>query len=422
MDTGNTDTLQELRNKIEEKLDWGTADNWSNRDFKNLSELILQRTGKRVSVTTLKRMMGRAQRIAHPSLSTLDILVEFLGYENWRTYEKHRVTRSDPSLPKPQTNFWTLKKVWIMLTSVAFIGAVWFWLKKPAHSRKLSANEKEQIEFDFYKVTSGYPNTVVFNYDMGDLHFDSLTIQQSWDESKRIALEKSNGLVTSTYYSPGYYMVKLLVDGQTVKERPLYIPSEKWQGQIWGQPNEIKYLDPEQIMLDDSLHLMNGVLEEIQNRNSGLLYLAHLAKHPIIDSKNFTLEGSFRLTHPNSNSICGNMRLTITGTQEVLGFQFSRLGCVGDLVFYLNRDIISGKEYDLSAFGITQGEWIDLKVEAQNSQLKVYRQNQMVFEYEMSSDIGLIGGVQWHVEGLLEIRDLVIKDDEEEVNLIDRKS
>ena len=81
----------------------------------------------------------------------------------------------------------------------------------------------DSIRFSFEKVTTGYPNTVIFRYDVGNTPYDSLTLQQSWDTSKRIVLTEPQGLVTTTYYYPGYFLTKLSSRRSNCSgERPLH--------------------------------------------------------------------------------------------------------------------------------------------------------------------------------------------------------
>lgn len=52
--------LQQLTTLIEAQLEWGKAESWTNKDFETLSEQIFVQTDKQISVTTLKRLWGRA--------------------------------------------------------------------------------------------------------------------------------------------------------------------------------------------------------------------------------------------------------------------------------------------------------------------------------------------------------------------------
>ncbi len=56
------------------------------KDFKFLSDSILEKQNKTVSPTTLKRMWGYLSEPVTPRLSTLNILSQFVGYRNWRDF------------------------------------------------------------------------------------------------------------------------------------------------------------------------------------------------------------------------------------------------------------------------------------------------------------------------------------------------
>jgi len=66
---------------------WGDSDEWTNQDFVILSEKIQERTGVALSHVTLKRVWGKVKYDSLPNTHTLDTLVQFLGYENWRDFK-----------------------------------------------------------------------------------------------------------------------------------------------------------------------------------------------------------------------------------------------------------------------------------------------------------------------------------------------
>jgi|GEM_PF-1170823 len=65
---------------------WGSSDEWTNQDFVILSDKIQERTGVALSHVTLKRVWGKVKYDSLPTTHTLDTLVQFLGYENWREF------------------------------------------------------------------------------------------------------------------------------------------------------------------------------------------------------------------------------------------------------------------------------------------------------------------------------------------------
>jgi hypothetical protein len=413
----------QLVEEIEAQLGWGDGADWNNKDFQELSERIFRSTHKQLSVTTLKRVWGRAELVAQPSTATLDILSEFAGYENWRQFcQQHESTLHEGKTSPPSVRSLKSLKISGMLIALALFGLVFYAFvgDKKVKKSKAGFMSTDSIAFSFQKVAAGYPNTVIFRYDIGDMPFDSLSIQQSWDNRKRIPLNQSQGLVTATYYYPGYYLTKLLVNNEIVREKDLYIPTRGWQGLVIENEEDFVYLKAEQLLYDSSLRVTPDVLQHINEHPGSVLYLANLTDKPQVNSADFRLETEFRIAQPSERSVCQNVRLTVTGTKDIYGLQFSIPGCVGDLMFVLNKEMISGKDNDLSGFGIDPGSWVNCKLEVKGNQLVVKLNNKQVFAHTLSSFIGKIGGVQWMFEGLGEVRSLTLKDGENTIHLIQR--
>ncbi len=411
-------TYRELLDRIEAIFEHGTGGNWTNQDFGQLSDRIYAKTRKRLSITTLKRVWGRAGTHTRPSLTTLDILSEFVGYQGWRAFSR-TLQKSGGTEKKKNWRAFTKKTFLIgtFLISGVFVLFLLLWDSGKMERRAL--NERTaNIEFALDKVASGYPNTVVFEYDVGDLSYDSLYVQQSWDVDKRIPLKKGKGLVTTTYYYPGYFLAKLVIDSTVVREEELYIPTKGWQGILLEGPSGFTYLGADHIILDSTLRIRPELLEGMQAARGDEIFLANLAPEPEINGSNFTMETEFRMPHATKGSICKNIRLTVTGTKEVLSLQFSIPGCVGDLMFFMNKEMVSGRDNDLSAFGIETNDWTKCKVQVKNGQAIVSLNGKVVYTYGLRSDIGKIGGVQWMFQGIGEIRTLDLYDPEKRMGLI----
>jgi len=64
-------------------------------DYDALSIDMEQKTGKRISVNTLKRLMGAIEDETEPRLYTLDIIAEYIGFENWDVYKDILTKKGD---------------------------------------------------------------------------------------------------------------------------------------------------------------------------------------------------------------------------------------------------------------------------------------------------------------------------------------
>jgi hypothetical protein len=78
--------IRPVKRLFEEKTGWGDSDLWNNQDFLELSVMIYEKTGTTLSHVTLKRIWGKVRYESLPHTSTLNTLVQFLGYKNWREF------------------------------------------------------------------------------------------------------------------------------------------------------------------------------------------------------------------------------------------------------------------------------------------------------------------------------------------------
>ncbi|GGH79046.1 hypothetical protein HNQ91_005193 [Filimonas zeae] len=75
-------------------------------ECKTLSNDILAQTGKTVSETTLKRLLGFARRSFDFSIYTLDTLAEYLGFPNWEVFYKTNIPSVAAVAPEDDSNRW----------------------------------------------------------------------------------------------------------------------------------------------------------------------------------------------------------------------------------------------------------------------------------------------------------------------------
>lgn len=71
------------RQHIEEKL--GKAIRYPS-DYELLAYDIERTTKQRISTNTIKRLLGAIESVREPRLYTLDVIAQYLGFENWDVY------------------------------------------------------------------------------------------------------------------------------------------------------------------------------------------------------------------------------------------------------------------------------------------------------------------------------------------------
>jgi len=395
---------------VEKSLDWGESSSWSDHDFEKLGELIFQKTGTLLSITTLKRIWGRVKYNSSPTTATLNTMARFAGSEDWRTYKKTTKTNQKCD-SQALTPIGAKQKKYIIATLAAalvivVLGVLAAWNANPKKADKATLNGA--IKFSSRKVTDGLPNSVVFDYDASALNIDSVTLQQTWDPSRVEKLATSGRQHTSIYYYPGYFTAKLIANGQVKKENAVYIKTKGWTGIIRRNNNPV-YLADKDIYLPGGMGLDNKTLALKLSSpvfNGQWLSFYNVREFDGLEGGNFTFETTLRNTSRSDESACRKTILYILGKRDAIIIPLADKGCISDLSIFTSSDWVSGKDHDLSAFGCDFSNFQKLKCEVKDMKLSVYLNNNLIFTKPITQTITQIAGICIAFEGSGEIKDV----------------
>ncbi len=392
--------LRKCLTLIEDRLGWGPAERWSNADFEVLSERIGEVTSVTLSATTLKRVWGRVAYTSQPSTTTLDVLAQFAGFDNYRAFRSHRLnsTREEPKARQaPPVQRSRFPRYALLLLPVLAVGGLLIALLPgttvpPAPPpQKFSA---EDFSFDFRPVTDGIPNSVVFTYDATAAGDAEVYLQQSWDPNRREQLDAKKHVHTSIYYLPGFYEAKLVVGDQVVRERELLLPSDGWIAAVDGEASPV-YLSARETLEDGQLSITEEILSDYGialQPDVPSTALMHVGGLDSIYTDNFTLKTRFRQTYRAGSAACRLARVSILLKGDAIQIPFSAPGCVADLSLYGVGQNLDGRTHDLSALGVMGDDWTELSVTGTGDGLEITIGGQQVFHLDSPDEpIGVIG-------------------------------
>ncbi len=399
-----TDTqffIEKYRTLVEIRIGWGKSENWQSQDFETLSGEIFKKTGVLLSASTLKRIWGKVKYNSTPNLATLDALARFVDFPNWRSFcqwqEGTTAALEEPKVTKKKYKIPLLVTVaTITLTLIAFV------------LQRLSVKtlRYSNIRFSSKPVTSGIPNTVIFEYDAAMSNADSVFIQQNWDKRRRFKVDKNRHEYSSTYYLPGYYRAKLVLDDSVVKEHDLLIESD-WIGVLQKEPIP-SYLPRELYMKDDWMGLkeadLNTGSKDYQNEPPVFL-LSRVAKDMEVPSEAFELSMLLQNTFTRVSAPCRQASVMLLGTGGVIRIPMSAPGCVGDLLLLLGDRAIDGKTHNLSGFGVDFNKPVQLRCAASSAEIGISLNGTLVFRDKFPKGIGRIVGVRIAFTGSGTVRD-----------------
>ena len=411
MNTGTS--LDQCKHLIESSLSWGDPASWSNEDFDDLSERIFQKTAVRLSVSTLKRIWGKVKYDHSPTTATLNAIARFAGFDGWRHFQQQNpgVAPAAPaSIPLPQSaprrrHRGILAPLIIGTTALAallsLLSARFIHITGPTPA----------LRFESRSTSDDLPNSVVFDYDATPLHPKDVMIQQNWDIRRREKVNPNGDKHTSIYYYPGYFMAKLVVDGEIRKESEVFITTKGWKGIVGHNPLPI-YLSPEESK-DDSGHL--GITARALAEKTGSMVFsdtwttfANVRAFPDLSGEHFTFSTTLRNTSTVEQCLCRNVRITILGKQSAIIIPLSDKGCIASLNVLTGFNALSGKDHDLSAFGCDFNNWQHIVCTEDNHLLTIIVNGRQALTVPNALPIGDIVGVRILFEGTGAIREAVL--------------
>jgi len=389
--------IEKTKKLFESNTGWGDSDDWTNQDFVILSEKIQERTGVALSHVTLKRVWGKVKYESLPNTHTLDTLVQFLGYQNWRDFKSQNGNGSiKEHTAKPVTEIESgsvvqpalkkKKKVLrgvVIIATVLVLGALIFYIKN--YNPAVKDNE---YSFSSKKVVSeGLPNSVIFNYDASKSPYDSVIIQQSWDRNLQVKVSKYKHQHTSIYYYPDYYKAKLIVGNRIVSMHRLLIKSNGWLPIVPQSPVPV-YFKKEDAISNGKMTLPIAKLQErnikMQPTPPSVLF-ANVRDFGEIYSDDFTFETSLKNDYREGAAICQATKIYLLCEGTAVYIPLCNKGCISDADLLFTNFYTSGKQEDLSAFGVDFNAFVKVRIETKNKRANIFINDKLV--YKVNKDI-----------------------------------
>ncbi|MFN3851700.1 MAG: hypothetical protein ACK4NY_19845 [Spirosomataceae bacterium] len=406
--------IEKCKELIEAQLTWGSSTNWQNQDFEELSEQIFEKTKVSLSSSTLKRIWGKVKYDGSPNLATLNALAQFAGFENWRELRRAeetppKIDRTDDEIIikiKPKSVFKQFRWAFFAGSFLVLIGILWAFQQR---EKKL---EYSNIHFTSKPVTLGVPNTVVFEYNAADSNADSVFIQQSWDPKRRYKVDKNLHEYTSTYYTPGYFKAKLILNDSIVKEHDLFIESDGWLGTIDQEKIPI-YIPQSQLKKGDVISITEAdvAAQKIDLKAETVwVNLHNVSAKNVVSSDAFVFEAEIKNTYAKGEGVCQQSRIWLLGSDGIIAIPLSIKGCVGELSMTIADKQIEGKTQDLSAFGVDFSDWVKVKCIAQNQKIQVFINEKLAYQGDYKQNIGKIVGTRIRFMGAGEAKEVNLRE------------
>ena len=401
---------------IEEKLSRGARQTWDTNDFRALSESIKETTGTLLSVTTLKRLSGNVNYDSRPNNSTLNALAGYVGFKNWSGFIKNGniVEAEDAISSKKQLR--TKYRIPFLLLLLALASSFFLFFGKNGKGGKIPL--PKDFSFNAQSVTTGIPNSVVFEYDASMADIDAkIEIQQDWDEGKRVTVDRKDSVSTSIYYRPGFFQSKLVVDNTIVMERDIFIPTQDWLGVIETDSIPI-YLETEDIYHNGGLVITPKTLSEFNVNPSISLVAAgfyQVRDFGELYMDDFEMSTSVKNDFKKGVSVCQRVQIMILYQGGMLSLVLGNKGCISELSIYGFNKMIDGQKNDLSGLGVDFEDYAVVKCVSKNQKLDILVNGISAYSFDVPTSKQKIVGITYFFEGTGSLKNVEFKKNREVV-------
>ena len=376
--------------QIEEKFSFENGS--LQRNLEILSQQIEEKTKIRISLSTLKRLW-KGEFKQSPQLATLNALAAMLEYKDW--YEFRRSNRQNVKTTVVKANTWFLA-VFLLLAAVIVI------LTRVYNSYHREPKINGPIKFSTEKtVTSGIPNTVIFNYDVSNVEADSFFIQQTWNDRFKSKINPNGSSFSSIYYESGYHRARLIANNTQIALQPVHILSNGWEPHVYYSYDDLIPIgfEKDTFIENGQLHLKKEILEKEHvdlNKN----FFTRISNSQVFDvsSDNFSFFTRIKVDSIK-NSMCPWINIIIVTEVHIFSISLQMKGCEHYANYKLGEVQRSGNDNNLSALGCNVYQWQDVAIDVRNKSAEVTINGKTAVKEKFKEDFGKIVGLIYIFEG-----------------------
>ncbi|UZR97030.1 hypothetical protein [Chondrinema litorale] len=361
------------------------------RDFNYLSVMIEEASGVVLSLSTMKRLWATDVKQPHPS--TLNALVSILGFKEWNDFKLAHQTQPKVQEIHPQKLQKKLLPLAVVVTLLLTGFLYWSFTKEDSKS---SLQINGPFNFAANKtVSSGVPNSVIFDYDVANIKADSFFIQQSWNAQNKEAINPEGKHFSSIYYYPGFHKAKLIANDSILKVHRIHITTDGWKAYTaHSDYQDIPYY------LDDDL-IKDGMLQASEKQISDaktdlnkpyILVFNNVKDFGNIQSTDFHFNTKVRCDSTDKE-VCSSLEIRILCEDHIYFMGLTEPGCVGNANMKIGNKYIDGKTNDLSGFGVDVNQWNDFDITVQDKHAILKVNNNSVLETTFNKGLGKIVGL-----------------------------
>ncbi|MEM6769406.1 MAG: hypothetical protein AAF597_02380, partial [Bacteroidota bacterium] len=258
----------------------------------------------------------------------------------------------------------------------------------------------DDYHFSFRPVTTGVPNSVIFNYDASAAPYDSVFLQQNWDDRRRAQIPRSGNTYTSIYYLPGFFNAKLIVGNQVVQTRDVFIRTDDWVAAVDQDPVPV-YLPIEDVRQNGRLSVSTAQLRalDLELEPPPTTLFTNVGPLEGLFTDDFVFRTKLRHDYTAGSAACQQTQILLLLKGSAIIIPLSRPGCVAELDLLAGGKMYSGRDTDLSAFGAIGDTFLEVSAIGKDDLLTFSINGKTVYTVESEDVAREFVGIRYEFSG-----------------------
>lgn len=421
---------------------WTHYSEWSNAEFKVLSEEISELSGTRITRNAIRKIIEKLRNEDHnynPQTATKNALARHIGYANWKELESKAYSESEKKEPESKKSFKSIKKIriqkwWLAVGVLVLLGVLGILFFKP----NVNTPSASDISFKIENPVGVFPHTIKCVYDVSEIASDNIKIdfrhKLHTGQYLMSTLNKNDSTVQQCFHYPGQYFVKLLVDDKVMKEQYVRVDSKGWfifaadaqidtitipevaKGNIYGE----KHILFDQIL--QPAYTSNGEFyippETIKGLpNVSANYHTHLknVRDYGVALENCLFECRFKNEAFDEVKTCNEAMFMLQGTKGVVLFQFVENGCEFYARYTIGNKTVSIKNGSVDFLALDYSDYKTVRIKCRPDTISLWVENRKIFEKPHNSELGKLHGIKIRIKGSPHIDFVKIYNAEDEI-------
>lgn len=404
---------------IQEKLEWGSAEKWTNNNYERLHALISEKTGVHISITTLNRIFGKKYTTSkdyyNPQLATKNALAQFLDYKNWNEFKlknENLIQKEEVQFsPQPhndsdkisatnviEADVLVKKRTLLFEARLILINAILLFIIGVSIYYYYRNTLKPDFTFEPETLTASSNTTIGFRYDISNLKAKKVLIDL---DNVEYPLPKDKNYFSNFFQFPHFYHIRLIADGKVLYKNGIHIQNKQWTT-IFSHNYVFHKIGNSLSITGGKMSLDPKMVDSLKLKYTDKEYWVEyrLIDNFEADGDNFTLETSCKNSILEGGIYCHDTEIQIVGENSDSRITLINPNC-SNFVKIKFGDISAEGEYtNLSGFEQDMSEWKNVQIKVNNKTANVFIEGKKVYSINYNEPVGKIKGITFRFKGL----------------------